>query len=115
MLPTTRYPFVLTTAIFGLSMVFAGCQREDRAAVEKASVERKQMATVTVPVEGMSCGACAARVKKTLKAIEGVHKVEVNLEKRAARIQFEQGEVKTDVLTAAITDLGYKAGTPSEQ
>ena len=118
MRPRTRNPFVskaFAAALVGLSVMFAGCQRDDGPAAYKSSVEGKQMAIVNVPVEGMSCGACAARIKKTLKAIEGVHEVEVNLETRAARIRFEEGKVKTDHLTAAITDLGYKAGSPSEQ
>ena len=35
--------------------------------------------TVSIPVEGMSCMSCAARVKQTLKEIEGVQHVEVSL------------------------------------
>lgn len=75
--------------------------------------ERTQMQTISVPVEGMSCGACAARLKKTLKAIDGVRDVHVNLEQRNAQIEYERGKVVPERLTAAINELGYKAGAPT--
>ena len=71
------------------------------------------MQTVSVPVEGMSCGACAARSKKRLKTIDGVRDVHVNLEERNVRIDYEQGKFVPERLTAAINELGYKAGMPT--
>ncbi len=70
------------------------------------------MQTVRIPVEGMSCVACAARVKKTLKAIAGVDEVEVHLGERNARVRFDSRRLAPAALVAAITELGYSAGTP---
>ncbi|MEX2493558.1 MAG: heavy metal-associated domain-containing protein [Nitrospirales bacterium] len=36
--------------------------------------------TVTIPVEGLTCPSCAARIRRTLKAIDGVTAATVNLE-----------------------------------
>jgi copper chaperone CopZ len=66
--------------------------------------------TVSIPVEGMSCVACAARVKRTLKGIEGVQHVEVSLELRDAMVRFLPKKVTPERLEAAINALGYKAG-----
>lgn len=71
--------------------------------------------TVTIPVEGMSCASCAAHVKKTLRSIEGVTAVEVDLAQRAAHVSYSGTEVSPERLTAAINDLGYKAGTPTTE
>lgn len=68
--------------------------------------------TVRIPVEGMACVACAARVKKTLKAIAGVDEVEVHLGERNARVRFDSRQVTADRLVGAIKELGYSAGTP---
>jgi Cu+-exporting ATPase len=68
--------------------------------------------TVTIPIEGMSCSACAARVKRALKAIDGVVEAEINLEHRNARVRYVEGKVSPERLVAAINQLGYKAGTP---
>jgi copper chaperone CopZ len=71
--------------------------------------------TVVIPIEGMSCAACVARVKRTLTAIEGVVEVHVELAQRSARIRYIDGRVTPDRLTDAINKLGYKAGTPKAE
>ncbi len=69
-----------------------------------------QVQTVSIPVEGMSCVSCAARVKRTLKGIEGVQQVEVSLERREAVVRFSPAKVTPERLESAINGLGYKAG-----
>jgi copper chaperone CopZ len=69
---------------------------------------------VVIPVEGMACVACAASVKRALKAIDGVAAVEVNLEKRSAQVTYMPAKVTPDRLVAAINKAGYRAGTPKE-
>lgn len=68
--------------------------------------------TVRIPVEGMSCVACAARIKKTLTTVDGVKAVEVHLGERNARVEFDARRVTPERLAATIKDLGYSAGTP---
>jgi Cd2+/Zn2+-exporting ATPase len=75
---------------------------------------RSSMKTVVIPVEGMSCMACAARVKKTLGSIAGVGDVHVSLAERNARVRFDPSRLAPDRLVAAISGLGYHAGPPRE-
>lgn len=70
------------------------------------------MKTVIMPIEGMSCGSCAAKIKKTLTAIDGVGDVEVNLVERNARIQFAPAKLAPDRLVAAINGIGFTASPP---
>lgn len=82
-------------------------------AISSAQIQNSnapQVKTVSIPVEGMSCVSCAARVKRTLKAIDGVQRVEVSLEHREATVQFSPAKVTPERLEAAINELGYKAG-----
>lgn len=72
------------------------------------------MKIVVMPVEGMSCVACAARVKKGLKEIDGVADVEVNLAERNARVRFAPSKLSPNRLVAAVNGLGYRAGAPRE-
>lgn len=71
-----------------------------------------QVQTISIPVEGMSCVSCAARVKRALKRIDGVEQVEVSLERREATVRFRPDRVSPDRLKAASDALGYKAGRP---
>lgn len=70
--------------------------------------------TVVIPVEGMACVACAANVKRTIKALDGVSNVEVSLGTRSARVTYVPDKSSPDRIAAAIDQLGYKAGTPQE-
>ncbi|MCF3946819.1 cation-translocating P-type ATPase [Acidiphilium sp. AL] len=59
-------------------------------------------------IEGMTCASCVARVEKSLKRIEGVASVAVNLATESARIEAAAGV--TDVaLIAAVAKAGYGA------
>lgn len=80
---------------------------ETTGATHKGSTT--QARTVTIPIQGMSCGACAAGVKKKLKAVKGVKEVEVNLEHRHARVRYAEGEVPPESLVAAINELGLQS------
>jgi copper chaperone CopZ len=79
------------------------------------SGEKVQVKTVVIPVQGMACVACAATVKRTLKALEGVSQVEASLERRAAQVSYVPEKVSADRLVAAINQAGYRAGVPREQ
>lgn len=70
--------------------------------------------SVLIPIEGMTCGVCAARVRKTLKAIDGVTDAAVDLEHRNARVNCVETKTSSDQLIAAISKLGYKAGAPTQ-
>ncbi len=80
-----------------------------------AGIEAAQMSTVVIPVEGMSCVACAVRVKKAVRSLAGVGDVEVSLATRNARVRFDPRRITLDRIVAAIDRLGYRAGTPVEE
>ena len=101
---------VCVVALLGITALGFAFLREP-AADERpaASVSIK---TMSVPVEGMSCGSCVASVKRTVKALDGVHGVDVSLEERRAKVQFEDGRTTPERIAAAIKELGYKTGDP---
>jgi Cu+-exporting ATPase len=47
------------------------------------------ISTLTLPVEGMTCASCVARVEKTLKKIDGVEIANVNLATEAVALSFD--------------------------
>ena len=76
-----------------------------------AASDSDAMKTIVIPVEGMTCVSCVARVKRTLTAIDGVVEINVDLEKRQTRVRYIEGRVTPEQLTEAINNLGYRAGT----
>ncbi len=107
----------LAVLALGAFVVFQGpLGRSDPASsaqAQQAGPADVSLAEVTLPVEGMSCGACAARIKKTLKPIAGVAAVEVSLERRNVRVRYAAGKLTPEALAKAINDLGYKASLPT--
>ena len=63
---------------------------------------------ITLPVSGMTCGGCAARVDKALRAVPGVSDLSVNLANETAQMQMSQPDTATDVVRA-LSDAGYPA------
>lgn len=60
-----------------------------------------------INVDGMSCSHCAKRVENSLKEVDGVLKVSVNLDKKEVIIT-SKFEIDTSLLRKKIEDLGYK-------
>lgn len=69
-----------------------------------------QTRTVHFSVEGMSCASCAARVTRTVKALDGVTAVHVGLAERQARVQYLDGKISPESIAAAVRELGCKTG-----
>jgi Cu+-exporting ATPase len=69
-----------------------------------ASTER-----ITIPITGMSCGACQAHVQKALQSQPGVADVAVNLMTREATIDYDPAAVTPQGLVEAVRATGYGA------
>ncbi|MBX2990575.1 MAG: copper-translocating P-type ATPase [Bacteroidetes bacterium] len=65
------------------------------------------MATLTLPVQGMTCASCVTRVEKALKKIDGVQEASVNLASEKAKVEFDAAKVNVEKLRAAVADAGY--------
>ena len=98
---------LLLTVVVGVGLSVRG--RQGHA---QPPTSQLQTRFVTIPVEGMVCLACTAKVKTTLKSINGVASVEVNLAGRVARVEYLEGKVSPEQLVSAINRLGYRAGPP---
>lgn len=76
------------------------------AAVEKAGygVIHEQ---VSLPITGMTCASCSARVEKALRKVPGVLNAQVNLADERADIDILPMVVDVARLTAAVEKAGY--------
>ena len=63
---------------------------------------------IKLPIEGMTCASCVARVEKALKRVPGVASAEVNLATETATIALAEG-APAEALVAAVRNAGYEA------
>ncbi|HJV45718.1 MAG TPA: heavy metal translocating P-type ATPase, partial [Bacillota bacterium] len=61
----------------------------------------------TLPITGMTCAACAARIEKGLKKLEGVSDANVNFAMEQASVQFDPKVLDVSKLEERIEQLGY--------
>jgi P-type Cu+ transporter len=64
-----------------------------------------------LPIEGMTCAACAIRVEKKLNKLEGVAAT-VNYATERASVEYDAGAVSPEQLVAAVESAGYRAALP---
>ena len=50
------------------------------------------MQTITLNIEGMTCGGCVKSVTSILEGVNGVDKAEVSLENKNAVVEFDPAQ-----------------------
>ncbi len=78
-------------------------------------METKKIESVSLPVEGMTCASCVARVEKALKKVEGVDNVAVNFATEKVSLSFDNDKVDLAKLAEVVEDAGYKLIEPEEK
>jgi Cu+-exporting ATPase len=73
---------------------------------------RQDLATLDIPVGGMTCASCVGRVERAIKAVDGVITASVNLATERAQVSFPRGATDAFKLAEAIRDTGYE---PAEE
>src|ERR687898_1691732 len=68
--------------------------------------------SVNIPVSGMTCAACSARVQRALERVPGVSAASVNLMTGSATVEFDTESVAPEQLVEAIRATGYGAELP---
>ena len=66
-------------------------------------------ATIRIPVSGMTCAACQARVQRALQSEPGVSDASVNLMMKTATVAYDPGATTPGKLVEAIRETGYGA------
>ncbi len=63
---------------------------------------------ITLPVQGMSCASCSARIEKKVGELEGVESVHVNLAAEMASIEFDPQKISVSQFPKTIATLGFE-------
>jgi Cu+-exporting ATPase len=68
---------------------------------------------VFLPISGMTCASCSARVERGLCSLQGVKKVNVNLATEKATVEYDVRLINEEDIIRAIENLGY--GVPQSK
>lgn len=100
-------------SVFLISIIFfVGCSESTKKKeIADGTINEK---LVEISIEGMSCMACVAKVKKTLSDLNGVENMNVSLENKNAAFQYYPQKISLDEIKQAINNVGYKASAAKE-
>ena len=68
-----------------------------------------ELETIRFPVAGMTCVSCVNRITRSLKKVEGVSKVRVDLGAETATVTRVPGLASDRAIRDAIAEAGYTA------
>ncbi|MCI8654471.1 MAG: cadmium-translocating P-type ATPase [Clostridia bacterium] len=74
--------------------------------ISKNIKEENNMNKATIIIEGMQCNHCKMSVEKALSSVEGIEKVEVNLENKTATIETSK-EIDNNKINKVIEEVGF--------
>ncbi|HET9065372.1 MAG TPA: heavy metal translocating P-type ATPase [Gemmatimonadales bacterium] len=92
-----------------LGWYFFHAGRQDATVAPTAAPDSGSVGRVTIPVTGMTCAACSARIQGVLQKTPGVQEASVNLMSGEAMVAFDGSRVDPPALVDVIRGTGYGA------
>ena len=74
-----------------------------------------EIETIRFPVAGMTCSSCINRVTRSLRKVDGVTRVKVDLRHETATVSRTRGSAPDAVLAAAVEQAGYTANVMAQE
>lgn len=71
--------------------------------------------TLTLGIDGMTCGSCRRRVEAALAGVPGVHAAVVDLDRGSAEVRYDPAVASPTALAAAIRRAGYEVAAPGRR
>jgi heavy metal translocating P-type ATPase len=81
----------------------------------ETDADERRLASAELALEGMHCGACAARIEGALAGQEGVISASVNLATTRAFVAYDPTMVEIETLCRAVDGAGYSAGPVDDE
>jgi Cu+-exporting ATPase len=103
----------------GCMNAFLGSTKDTSSSppVDRLSDHKTQkVATITLPVLGMTCASCATTIEGALHRVDGVLEANVNFGTERVLIRYDREKTAPPQLEQAVTDAGYEVVKgPAEQ
>lgn len=71
-------------------------------------METSQVEKIRLPVRGMHCASCSARIEKVIGDLEGVESCQVNLATEMVHLVFDSAAISLAEIAGHIGDLGFE-------
>lgn len=65
--------------------------------------------TIRFPVAGMTCASCINRITRSLRRLDGVERIKVDLGRETVTLRRDRDRASDAELSAAVAEAGYEA------
>jgi copper chaperone CopZ len=97
---------VFAALVLGASRLVSAAPSDAPSA---ASRPLASAASLTISVKGVSCASCTLSIRRALKKLDGVKKVDAGSAPNQAVIIYDPAALKPEQIVQTIDDLGFKA------
>ncbi|ODA40919.1 cation transporter [Desulfosporosinus sp. BG] len=73
-----------------------------------AKMEDKNLVQISLPVQGMTCAACGAKVERSLRSISGVNEVNVNLLSSKVVLSYDKDKTSAPQIVKTMINQSIK-------
>lgn len=65
--------------------------------------------TITIKCKEMSCEGCKKEITRSIKTIEGIINIDINLDTHLIKVSFDETKTSPKKIIEAIADAGYES------
>ncbi|KAK7757902.1 Cu(2+)-transporting P-type ATPase [Diatrype stigma] len=115
LLPTDKILELIEDRGFGATLVDSEECRPTKRHLAESATAQPSVATTTVAIEGMTCGACTSAVEGGFSALDGILRFNISLLAERAVITHDPAKVPSEKIVEIIEDRGFDAKIISTQ
>jgi Cu+-exporting ATPase len=71
-----------------------------------------EIETIRFPITGMTCTSCVNRITRSLRKLDGVSRVKIDLGRETATVERDPALVSDAAIAAAVAAAGYQTEHP---
>jgi copper chaperone CopZ len=76
---------------------------------QTGAVEIVKNKTVKIKCTEMSCAGCKKKITQSINNLEGIKKLNINLETKIITVTFDETKTDSDKILGAIAEAGYES------
>ncbi|RYP57948.1 hypothetical protein DL769_009195 [Monosporascus sp. CRB-8-3] len=115
LLPTDKILEIIEDRGFGATLVDSEECRPMRRNVAEDDTRQPSVATTTVAIDGMTCGACTSAIEGGFTGLDGILRFNISLLAERAVIAHDPAKIPAEKIVEIIEDRGFDAKVLSTQ
>lgn len=84
------------------------CSAIDDMGFQASLPETYDPKTCLIEIEGMTCMSCVNKIQGTMKEVEGIESIDVNLTKKLGTVKYKPDLISDNEIANKIADMGYQ-------